>query len=168
MSNCRWVVIAEDCYEELKDRSSSTTANKSKTPDKKEAIPESRSESSQDWTAALPPSYRSKAQEFLDKLFTFNDFTISPSGHITFNGKVTNYHIEQLLRTAFIPHNNTTFPIDIQEWLREKGINQFLNPLAVIRPKWESAFTLRRSSRISRAAQSRPYTSKRGKTGGQK
>lgn len=166
MSHCRWVVIAEDCYEELKNQSSSTAVNKNIASEKKsDPISETRPESSQDWTAALPPSFRNKAQEFLNNLITYSDFSISSTGHVILNDKITNYHIEQLLRTAFVPYNNTQFPIDVQEWLRKHNLTEFPNPLAVIRPQWKSAFTLRRSSRIEQAVQSRPFTNKRKKMG---
>lgn len=147
MSNCRWVVISEDCYDQLRTQTTADnkTSDTTNTEDRKDTDVE------EDWAKDLPPAYKAKAQEFINKLKATGSFDISQNGQVVLNQKTLNYSISEFLRTAFVPYNQTTFPIDVQEWLREQNMTTFPNPLAQLRPKWESAFTLRRSTRIKRA-----------------
>ena len=159
MPHCRWVVIPEDCFEELKSGSYNPSAPT--LSDKTEIEKDTRTRTEQspqnntavekteksDWTKHVPPVYRSEAQEFLNKLIRAGNFEFLDSGHVVLNGKATDYHVSDLLRTAFVPYNKSPFPLDVQEWKREKGITEFRNPLVKIPPKWQSMYTLRRSTR---------------------
>ena len=192
MSHCRWVVVAEDCFDQLRQlqpealtspekAAAAETAPQSltepraqdpeppnhqpeKIPDplpppepvektrEPETKPEEHTETHEveeveEWTSSLPPSFRDEGKKLLAKLTQTEGFHVSETGIISLDGvPIEDYPISSFLRTTCIPFNRSPIPIELQEWLRDKGMTKFRNHLAIIRPKWIKRYSWREST----------------------
>lgn len=172
MSHCRWVVISEDCYQQL-GQSPQNTEKKAPVPDIQATksiseafgVPEKASseitevtvptktnkvtdkEKKTDWTDSVPPSFKKEAYNLLEKLVATNGFGLTSKGIVQINGKsLEDYSIKDFLRTACIPFNKTKVPIQFQDWLRDQGLTNFRNHLFKILPKWQNRYSWRKST----------------------
>jgi hypothetical protein len=151
MSHNRWIVISEDCFNQLKHSvqtpPSPSKLDKKEVPegDKKEVDPPPS------YQNYIPPAYQSEAQRILNLLKDTGEFKTAPlSGNIIIKNQELKYPLVDFLRFTCVPFTQGTFPIEVQEWLRDKKVTQFMNHLAVIKPKWEPMYSFRKSTMARR------------------
>ena len=175
MSHCRWVVIAEDCFEQLQKTKRTPSPSRSqskplsqeppvsseqeeqkveerpqtepKTPER-EATPIEEPTSREDrWLQSLPPSFQEIGRQFLEKILEQDDFEVTDKGLILIGREpVPDLAIDQLLRTTCIPFHKGPLPLALQDWFRKKKMTTFQNQLVKILPKWEKRYSLRAST----------------------
>ena len=170
-SNCRWVVIDEDCFEQLQQRQTTEHALKTTTPppspvstplkepsveptplekeEKEEPTPTEKEEPvgrEEAWVSeALSKSYQREGLKLLDRIQEEQDLEIDTEGHLTIQGTpLVGFNIKDLLRVTCVPSHRGELPLRLQDWLRLKGITKFHNAKANLRPKWQTRYHLRR------------------------
>ncbi len=170
MSHCRWVVVAEECFDQLRqlsdkvcetDKGVEEVGKEAEREAEKEVEkevpieepaaeqvaekPESQAEKV-DWTKDLPHSFQKVGAKLLESL-QVQGLTVADSGVISIDDKpVEGYSIETFLRTTCVPFHQGNFPMPLSNWLRSKGIVKFRNQLATIRPAWKKRYSLRKST----------------------
>ncbi len=174
MSHCRWVIIAEESFDQLRQLKPTQEVGtdpgspvgeppviEAPPPDEepvKEPVEEPHVEEPPveeqreptleelDWTSDLPPSYRKEGAQLLQRLQEAG-LQVSDTGVVSVSGQsMPDYHIGTLLRTTSVPFHRGQIPLQLQEWLRTKGMVKFRNHLATIRPQWRKRYSLRTST----------------------
>ena len=100
-----------------------------------------------EWTDQLPPSFRSSGLALLKLIYGNEGFSVASDGSISTSGNLLKgYTIDEFLRTTCIPYHRGHIPLVLQQWLRERKITKFNNPMAQVRNPWKPLYSWKNST----------------------